>query len=48
MSLAKSVTTGKKLNIPIGQKDRQSYIIPGFGYAVMDVFENDFVDMHSL
>jgi len=23
-------------------------VIPGFGYALMDIFENEFVDMDSI
>lgn len=45
-SMAISVTTGKKLSI--NKNERASNIIPGFGYAVMDIFENDFVDMDSI
>jgi hypothetical protein len=46
-SLAISVTTGRK---PVfGSKERAlTNIIPGFGYALMDVFENEFVDMDSI
>lgn len=43
-SLAVSITKGKKLSLGSG-KDRQSYVITGFGYAVMDFFENKIVDM---
>ena len=45
-SMAISVTTGKKLNIK--KNENASNIIPGFGYALMDIFENDFVDMDSI
>ena len=46
-SLAISVTTGKKP--AFGVKERNlTNIIPGFGYAVMDEFENEFVDMESI
>ena len=45
-SMAISVTTGKKLSIKKNQN--ASNIIPGFGYALMDIFENDFVDMESI
>ena len=45
-SMAISVTTGKKLNIK--KNANASNIIPGFGYALMDIFENDFVDMDSI
>jgi hypothetical protein len=46
-SLAISVTTGKKPNF--GAKERNlTNIIPGFGYAIMDAFENEFVDMDSI
>ena len=44
-SLAISVTTGKKLSI---KKTKNSNVIPGFGYAMMDIFENEFVDMDSI
>lgn len=46
-SLAISVTTGRK---PVyGAKERNlTNIIPGFGYALMDVFENEFVNMDSI
>ena len=45
-SMAISVTTGKKISIKKNQN--ASNIIPGFGYALMDIFENDFVDMESI
>jgi hypothetical protein len=46
-SLAISVTTGKKP--AFGAKERNlTNIIPGFGYAIMDEFENEFVDMESI
>ena len=45
-SMAISVTTGKKLQI--NKNQNASNIIPGFGYALMDIFENDFVDMDSI
>ena len=45
-SMAISVTTGKKLTIT--KNEKASNIIPGFGYALMDIFENDFVDMESI
>jgi len=46
-SLAISVTTGRKP--AFGAKERNlTNIIPGFGYALMDVFENEFVDMESI
>ena len=45
-SMAISVTTGKKLTI--NKNEKASNIIPGFGYALMDIFENDFVDMESI
>lgn len=41
--IALSVTTGKKLEVE--QRERPSYIIPGFGYALLDMFENKFVNM---
>ena len=37
-SLAISVTTGKKLNI--SKNNTSSNVITGFGYALMDIFEN--------
>jgi hypothetical protein len=37
-SMAISVATGRKLNI--NKNPNASNIIPGFGYAVMDLFEN--------
>ena len=43
--MAISVTTGKKLSI---KKTKNSNVIPGFGYAMMDMFENQFVDMDSI
>lgn len=46
-SLAISVTTGRKP--AFGAKEKSlTNIIPGFGYALMDVFENEFVDMGSI
>jgi len=45
-SMAISVTTGKKLSI--NKNANASNIIPGFGYAIMDIYENDFVDMDSI
>ena len=46
-SLAISVTTGRKPVFPAPEKSLTN-IIPGFGYALMDVFENEFVDMDSI
>jgi hypothetical protein len=46
-SLAISVTTGKKPAFEKRDKNLTN-IIPGFGYALMDVFENEFVDMEGL
>lgn len=37
-SMAISVTTGKKLNINKGTNSAN--VITGFGYALMDIFEN--------
>ena len=37
-SMAISVATGRKLNI--NKNPNASNIIPGFGYAIMDLFEN--------
>ena len=45
-SMAITVTTGKK--IEANRKPNSSNVIPGFGYAVMDIFENEFVDMASI
>jgi hypothetical protein len=45
-SMAISVTTGRKL--AVNKNANASNIIPGFGYAVMDLFENQFVDMESI
>jgi len=46
-TLAISVTTGRKLNI--GNKSNSSAnVITGFGYALMDIFENQYVDMDSI
>ena len=44
-SLAISVTTGKNLDV---KKSKHANVIPGFGYAMMDIFENQFVDMESI
>ena len=41
-----TVTTGK--NIEVHRKPNASNVIPGFGYALMDIFENEFVDMGSI
>ena len=46
-TLAISVTTGRKLNIA-GKSNTGSNVITGFGYALMDLFENQFVDMDSI
>lgn len=46
-SLAVSITKGKKLSLSSG-KERQSYVITGFGYALMDFFENKIVDMEQI
>lgn len=41
------MTTGRKP--AFGAKEKSlTNIIPGFGYALMDVFENEFVDMSSI
>ena len=45
-SMAITVTTGKK--IEVNRKPNASNVIPGFGYAMMDIFENEFVDMASI
>lgn len=44
--IALSVTTGKKLEVM--QRERPSYVIPGFAYALLDIFENKFVDMKKV
>ena len=41
-NMALSVTSGKKLN---DSKDKPSYVIGGFGYSMLDIFENDNFDM---
>lgn len=46
-SLAISVTTGKKPSFGVKERNLTN-IIPGFGYALMDCFENEFVDMDSI
>jgi len=38
-TMAISVTTGRKLNIA-NKSTTSSHVITGFGYALMDVFEN--------
>ena len=45
-SMAITVTTGRKLKI--NKNPNASNIIPGFGYSIMDMFENEFVDMDSI
>lgn len=45
-SMAITVTTGRKLKI--NKNPNQSNVIPGFGYSLMDIFENEFVDMDSI
>jgi hypothetical protein len=48
-TLAISVTSGKKFNIQgIQNKERQSYIIPGFGYSMLDLFENGNINMDDI
>ena len=47
-SLALSITSGRKLTPALLNKQRQSYVIPGFGYALMDLFENKNVDMDTI
>jgi len=46
-SLAISVTTGRKPTFGFKEKSLTN-IIPGFGYALMDVFENEFVHMDAI
>ena len=46
MKLGLSFTTGKKLSLGLNKKEKQqSYIITGFGYSMMEFFENDTVPM---
>ena len=45
-SMAITVTTGRKL--VVRKNPNASNVIPGFGYAMMDIFENEFVDMNSI
>jgi hypothetical protein len=45
-SLAIQVTTGKKLNLD--KPNTSSNIITGFGYSLLDLFENQFVDMDTI
>lgn len=45
-SLAIQVTTGTKLDL--SKPNTSSNIITGFGYAMLDIFENQFVDMESI
>jgi len=47
-SLALSITSGKKLSQELLNRARQSYVITGFGYALMDIFENRNVDMDTI
>jgi hypothetical protein len=47
-SLALSITSGKKLSQESLNKARQSYVITGFGYALVDIFENRNVDMDTI
>jgi len=46
-SLAISVTTGRKPAFGVKEKSLTN-IIPGFGYALMDTFENEYVDMDTI
>lgn len=45
-SLAIQVTTGKKINLD--KPNTSSNIITGFGYSILDIFENQFVDMSTI
>ena len=45
-SLAIQVTTGRKLNLD--KPNTSSNIITGFGYSMLDIFENQFVDMDTI
>lgn len=40
------MTTGKKLNLD--KPNTSSNIITGFGYSMLDLFENQFVDMDTI
>jgi hypothetical protein len=44
--MAISVTTGQK--VQVSKNPTASNIIPGFGYSVLDLFENQYVDMDSI
>jgi len=45
-SLAIQVTIGRKLNLD--KENTNSNIITGFGYSMLDLFENQYVDMDSI
>ena len=45
-SMAISVTVGRKIDPK--KNPNAPNIIPGFGYSVLDVFENQYVDMDSI
>lgn len=45
-NMAISVTTGRKLRV--NKNANASNVIPGFGYAICDLFENQYVDMDSI
>lgn len=44
--MAISVTTGRKLEVK--KNPNASNVITGFGYSVLDLFENQYVDMESI
>lgn len=45
-TLAIQVTTGMKIDLT--KPNTSSNIITGFGYSMLDLFENQFVDMESI
>ena len=45
-SMAIQVTTGRKINLD--KPNTSSNIITGFGYSILDLFENQFVDMNTI
>ena len=48
-NMALHMLTGKKLTLPANNEaSKNNYIIPGFGYAMLDIFENDFVYMEHV
>jgi hypothetical protein len=45
-SLAIQVTIGRKLSL--NKQPTTANVITGFGYSMLDIFENQFVDMESI